>query len=212
MQLDTKQKLILYFIKNVGFPKIKTTLIFKLLFLTDYESYIIFSKKITSYDYQKYHYGPFSQSIYNDIDYLKSLNLISCDTADKITILGEPYKECKYQLLKNVDIGLTFEEKTIADIMVKVGRKLTLKQIKDIVYSLPNVKNARNKGTIYFNEELKPKMKNKIKNLEMYKKLIKKMGLEEPHTITKEQSDKMVEDYYSWYESISRANREFLSG
>ena len=37
------------------------------------------------------------------------------------------------------------------------------------------------------------------------------MGLEESETITKKQINKMVEDYYYWYDSIRRANEEILS-
>ena len=131
MQIDLDQKLILYFIKNVGFPKINTTLIFKLLFLIDFEHCSIFSKKLTSHDYKKHYHGPFSQTIYNDIDYLESLNLIFCNEEDKISIFGQSYKECSYKLLGEVEIKLTHEEKTLADTMVELGKRYTLKEIKE---------------------------------------------------------------------------------
>jgi len=211
MQIDLDRKLILYFIKNIGYPKINSTLIFKLLFLADVEFYWLFSNKITTYKYKKHNYGPFCQTIYEDISYLEALNLISCERKKKISILGNIYEECMYKYLKDININLNREEKTIVDTMVQLGKKYSLKEIKNIVYALPNVKNLKHGETIDF-ESLKPIMTNKIKNLDKYKKLIKKMGLDKPEKISIEQSNRMVKDYFSWYEHMHEANRELLTG
>ena len=46
----------------------------------------------------------------------------------------------------------------------------------------------------------------KIKDIEKYNEIIKKLGLNKPEQITEEQSDEMVKEYLSWYESIKRTN------
>jgi len=208
--MNLNQKLILYFIKNIGYPKINSTLIFKLLFLADAEFYQLFSRKITNYEYKKHNYGPFSRTIYEDIKYLESSSLISCERERKVNIFGNIYEECMYKLLEDINIDLDNKEKTIADTMVQLGKKYNLKDIKSIVYALPNVKNSKYGEIICF-ERLKPTMTNKIKNLDKYTKIIKKLGFDKPTKISVEQSNKIVEDYFSRYEYMREANKELLT-
>jgi hypothetical protein len=205
---DKDKRVILYLIKNTN-PS--TTLLFKLLFLCDVDYYRKYKKKITSYEYIKYNFGAFAQPIYFDLAYLDSLDVISCKTIKKINIFNKEYEECKYTIVKDLPIKLDFEEEMSLKKVINLSKKYTLKQIKNIVYGLPMVKEAKFKEVLDFS--LLEKEKDlKIRDLEKYNSIIKKLRLNEPVEITEDYSKDLEKEYYSRYENIKRANREILSG
>lgn len=205
MNLNEQQKVILYLIKNIKPSRIKRTLIFKLLFLADWEFFCIYGEKITNYEYCNYNYGPFCPAIYSDLEGLELQKIIS---SEKSLLIN--YVECRYKLENGVDITIPNIKMKFLDEIIKLGNKLSLSEILDLVYSLPVVKNTDKNSEIDFSKE-SIKFSGNIENIDKYKKIIKKLDLKNKDNIPQKYSEEMIKDYLSWRGSIESANREMAS-
>lgn len=206
MNLNEQQKVILYLIKNIKSFNIKRTLIFKLLFLADWEFHSIYNERITSYEYCKYDYGPFCTKIYDDLEELESKDIIK---SKKNPVID--YVECKYELkMKDIKLDIHPIKKKLLDNMVKIGNKLSLSEVLNLVYSIPEVKETPLKARIIFPEEKLEYNKND-KKIKKYKEIIKKLGLFENEVIPEEYSNDIVKDFLKLKRSIDIANKEFLT-
>lgn len=206
MNLTKEQKIILYLIKHIRPTRIKRTLIFKLLFLADVEFYQIYREKITNYKYCMHSYGPFSKSIYEDLEYLELVNIIS---ARKLRVID--YTECKYELTKDLGISLDRQIMMVLDEVIQLGNKLSLVNILKLVYDLPVVKAASKYGFIDFSL-MDKKIEGKINNLDKYKNIIKKIKSKEFTKVTEDSTKEIIDEYYSWRDNLRRVNKEILCG
>lgn len=205
MNLNEQQKVILYLIKNIKPSRIKRTLIFKLLFLADWEFFCIYGEKITDYEYCNYNYGPFCPAIYSDLEGLEFQKIIS---SKKSLVIN--YVECRYELKKEIDVAISNNKMKLLDEIIKLGNKLSLNEILNLVYSLPVVQNTPKNSEIDFNNE-SIKFSRNIESIDKYKKIIKKLGLKNKDNISQKYSEEMIKDYLSWRGSIESANREMTS-
>jgi uncharacterized protein YwgA len=101
---------------EAGEPIDGRTRLMKLLFLLQ-QDYPV-EKILTSsckYDFQAYHYGPFTKDVYNDLEFLENVGLIEASSRGIIASPVEQNEE--EQLVENTSIGeskedlnITFEE------------------------------------------------------------------------------------------------------
>jgi len=205
MNLTIEHKVILYLLRNIEYSKINRTLIFKLLFLSDYYFYLKFNRKITQYEYCKYDYGPFSPAIYSDLERLEYLGIISCKKYHVVD-----YIECKYKIEKDIDFLIDNDIRNCLDLVSEIGNKISLNKILDLVYSLNIVKETQSGEVINF----KAKEDSKIENLKVtkkYKILAEKMKLTSSEDLSEELSNEMLKEYFDWSDSVKSINKEILS-
>jgi len=205
MNLNKEQKIILYLLKNLRASRINRTLIFKLLFLSDYYFYSRFNKKITQYEYCKYEYGPFSPAIYSDLEGLEYLGVISCE---KYRVID--YIECKYRIEKEVDFKIEPEISNCLNFVAETGSKFSLNEILNLVYSINIVKETPKGAIINFKEKENDKMKD-LKVSKKYKVLAEKLNLSDKEVLSEESSNEMLKEYLDWSDSIKSVNKEILS-
>ncbi len=149
-QLDKNTLLIiLYFIEKLNGVLGKTHLQ-KMLFLSDLISTKKYKEKLTTIDYQKYHFGPYSEAVADYVKELKSRNLIEERELPFHDESGKTYTRYYFKSAEPAKPSLLSAlgaDKTILldDIANSFGN-MSLQEVLDVVYSLETVKDAE-KGT-----------------------------------------------------------------
>lgn len=136
--------IILYIIQRLDGILGKTHLQ-KLLFLINLRAYKRFKNPLLKLEFEKYKYGPFSYQVDHYIDSLETKNLIR---SKETTYNGDKkyvryYCSSKFSNIKEYlseNIELNSKEITLLDEVIDSYGSISLRDLLDIVYSLPSVK------------------------------------------------------------------------
>ena len=136
--------IILYVIQKLDGILGKTHLQ-KLLFLINLRAYMKFKKPLLKLEFEKYKYGPFSYQVDHYIDNLETKNLIRSKentySGDKKYVryyCSKKFVDIKEYLSENIE--LNSKEIALLDEVIDSYGSISLRDLLDIVYSLPSVK------------------------------------------------------------------------
>lgn len=136
---------ILYLIERLNGVLGKTHLQ-KMLFLVDLLSVKKFKKPITSLEFEKNHFGPFSYEVSSYIDHLEQKGLIAVKEFPFSN--GEPktyvrfYYNNKSSMKKVLFQEVDTEKIVLLDDIISSYGNVSLQEILDVVYKLESVKNS----------------------------------------------------------------------
>lgn len=159
MMKDKLNEVILYLCGK----KIGTTKLIKLIYLADLEFYNSFGRTITSARYQKYHYGPYSFDIKEQIDALKEKGYIT--VTEKKTASGNTARliECNDGAKKFSNLSGD-EKMVLNEIHKKWVNQPTEKLVTYAKSTQPYVNSVEHDGTIRFEDiKLKKLLKKQLK-------------------------------------------------
>ena len=150
MNKKTKQ-LILYLIKN--HPKSSITSLMKLAYLTDLISVKRSKKQISSFNYKRYHYGPFDKQIYSYVENLTDNGFVFSENDYGAT--GEEFSIFSIVPEKRKDLDfskLNASEVAIVDELLNSVRGYGARVLTEIAYKTKPMKKL--KATIGGSEHL----------------------------------------------------------
>ena len=128
-------------------PGLTRTQLVKLAYLIDRKYYVKHTFKMTSINYYMYFYGPYCDEFEPALNNLKSRNLIH-----------EEFANGGYRIFFNQKIDYTLEvaEKEFIDTIIKFAKEkdllLSAKKIKEYVYDLPEVLDAKPMESLNFDK------------------------------------------------------------
>lgn len=147
---DKLRNTILYLLEKCGGkPNIGETVIYKLLYFIDFDSYEIFEKPVTGMNYVKYQYGP--------IPYAKEYNIVISEMIEtnKLKIIAQEYHgmmQKRYIALVDADKdNLSEEEKNIINTVIAKYSDFNAKTIENFVHGDAPWKETKDREIINYN-------------------------------------------------------------
>jgi hypothetical protein len=142
--------LILYLIERLNGVLGKTHLQ-KMLFLIELISFKRLKEKVTSIDFIKYTYGPFSKKVEEYIDYVKEKDLIEDRSFPLLSGEGtyhRYYQEKKYTVRNQLLSEIGPDKMVIINEVINSFGNISLKEILDVVYDIELVSAAEKNSPI----------------------------------------------------------------
>lgn len=140
--------IILYFIEKLNGILGKTSLQ-KILFLLNLRSEKRFNKSLAKLEFEKNKYGPYSYEVNDYIEELLNKNAISIESFSYTDKNGKQKEYTRYYFKNTASPKEFLMEKLNPKEMVLLGNvaesygNLSLRDLLDIVYSLPTIKEAK---------------------------------------------------------------------
>lgn len=175
-KLDKKTLIIILYIIYKLNGILGKTHLQKLLFLLNIRAFKRFKKPIVDLQFDKYKYGPFSYQVDEYIDHLENKKLIN----SKELIYNKEKKYIRYYCSENLPNikellldNIEPRETMVLDEVIESYGSVSLRDLLDIVYRLPLVKNAKYCQPLEVAEKIEDEEKSYYDNFEEFEKLLK---------------------------------------